>query len=270
ERLRAAIAAALGAARDGSAYAVLVDLLDDPSVAVRLFAVQALGDLGRTEAAGPLTEFALAIDRRIANLSEPELLADVYEASAEIGLETAALRVLTALDPVTATPALVQAARARPLARDSAAGLRLAQAIFERRRIALYGLGYTGAAEAFTVVRGDDGLGDPDPRLRAVAVRSLGVLGMAGAVDLAVARLRDPSAEVRWTAASVLGRLADRAAVAPLSAALGDPVAEVRRQAALGLGYLGDERARAALEAAAAGDADDAVRAAAAYALTLL
>ena len=136
--------------------------------------------------------------------------------------------------------------------------------------LTVHGLGYSRSRDAATLLAGRAGLGDADPRLRAVAVRSLGVLGFAEAADQVMPLLDDPSPEVRWTAAKVLGRLAERRAVAPLIARLSDGTAEVRRQAALGLGYLGDPAARDALARAEKGDPSRSVRTAASYAWELL
>ena len=152
--------------------------------------------------------------------------------------------------------------------------MEIAAALYRLRRIALYGLGYAEAAHreaALALLLGPAGIGDADARLRAVAVRSLGVLAAPGAAD----RIRpllgsDPSADVRMTAARVLGLLHDRDSAAALVAALADPHALVRKEAALALGYLREPTARAKLEALAERDRADAVRDAAAYALTLL
>ena len=108
---------------------------------------------------------------------------------------------------------------------------------------------------ALALLLGPAGIGDADARLRAVAVRSLGVLAAPGAAD----RIRpllgsDPSADVRMTAARVLGLLHDRDSAAALVAALADPHALVRKEAALALGYLREPTARAKLEALAARD----------------
>ncbi len=166
--------------------------------------------------------------------------------------------------------AMLRAARPRTLELDSTAAMALAHAFYQRRRVALYGLAYTDADEAFELLLGPAGVGDSDPRLRAIAVRSLAVLGRPGSVQAVLARLDDGSAEVRWTAASVLGRLDNRAAVEPLRKRLGDAVAEVRKQAALALGYLGDRQAEADLERVANTDQSAKVREAAKFAVLLL
>ena len=138
------------------------------------------------------------------------------------------------------------------------------------RRRALYGLGYTKSTAASELLTGAAGIGDPDFRLRAVAARSLGVLGGHANAHAVAPLLSDASAEVRWTTAEVLGRLGHKGNEAKLAATLGDLVGEVRRQAALALGYLGASEARPKLAERAKTDTDGRVRAAAAYALSLM
>jgi HEAT repeat protein len=165
---------------------------------------------------------------------------------------------------------LLAAAASRDVPRDSAEGLRLAEGFFEVRRSALVGLGYTRAQRAASFLGGRAGIGDGDFRLRAAAVRSLGVLGFPESFDRVKAALSDPSAEVRWTAGTVLGRLGWRGAVPGLLRRLADDHAEVRRQSALSLGYLGDRKAVGPLQSLARSDEREAVREAAAYAARLL
>ena len=153
--------------------------------------------------------------------------------------------------------------------------MEIAAALYQLRRIALYGLGYAQAAHreaARALLLGPAGIGDADARLRAVAVRSLGVLAAPGAAD----RIRpllgsDPSADVRMTAARVLGLLHDRESARGARRGLGRPPRPGpqggRARARLSAGAV---TARAKLEALAARDRAEAVRDAAAYALTLL
>ena len=273
-RLRAAIAVALGASRDGEAAGTLLALLEDPVPAVRYVAMDGLQALGIRSAAPALAALAQREGATLAGRSDAELAANRLGTVATLSLQTRALRAAVALDPASAAQALLEAAEPRPVSRSSTAALEIAAALYQRRRIALHGLGYAEVAEreaAQALLLGPAGIGDPDPRLRAVAVRSLGVLGTPGVAD----RIRpllgdDPSADVRMTAARVLGLLQDSVSAGGLLAALADPHALVRKEAALALGYLREPSARAKLEALAAGDPAEAVREAAAYALTLL
>ena len=273
-RLRAAIAVALGASRDGDAAGALLALLEDPVPAVRYVAVNGLQSLGIRSAALPLAALAGREAATLAGRSATALTADRQRTVAALGLQARALRAAVALDAPMAAQALLEAAAPIAIPRISTAALEIAAALYQRRRIALHGLGYATGAQreaAVALLLGPDGIGDADARLRAVAVRSLGVLGAPDAAH----RIRpllgaDPSADVRMTAARVLGLLHDRESAAALLAALADPHALVRREAALALGYLREPAARARLEALALGDRADAVRDAAAYALTLL
>ena len=96
------------------------------------------------------------------------------------------------------------------------------------------------------------------------------MLGFPGAAQAVLPFLDDPAPEVQWTAASVLGRLGGPEVPAALRARLADQHAEVRRQAALGLGYLKAPNTRPALAELAHQDPSAKVRAAAAYAASLL
>ena len=268
--LRVRIVVALGAIRDGSAYPTLVALLEDDDAAVRYFALIALRDLGEAAAAGPIKTLSLAISERLQARTVAELLDDPLTTLADLSLQEVALRALADLDAVEGLPAFLRAAPGRDLPRDSSLALRIADAEYQTRRLALYGLGYTDSRQAARLLTGASGLGDPDFRLRATAARALGILGFPETAERLADVIEDESAEVRWTAALVLGRLGEARAVAPLIARLSDPAAEVRKQAALSLGYLNDPRARAMLVGMAEADGDSAVREAAAYAADLL
>ena len=114
------------------------------------------------------------------------------------------------------------------------------------------------------------GLRHHDFRIRAVAARSLAVLGRPDSITALIKVLSDESAEVRWTAALGLGRLRAVTAVPSLVALLSDRNAKVREEASLSLGYIGDSRAREALTQLSKNDSDTRVRAAAALSLELL
>ena len=274
QRLRAAVAVALGASRDGDAADTLLALLDDPVPAVRYVAVDGLQAVGIQSAAPALAALAQREAARLAGSSAEDLIADRLQTLATLSLQVRALRAAVALDAPQAAEALLEAAELLAIPRSSTVGLEIAAAIYQRRRIALYGLGYATGAQrdaAAILLLGPGGIGDPGARLRAVAVRSLGVLEAPGTAD----RIRpllggDPSADVRMTAARVLGLLHDHESADALLAALADPHALVRKEAALALGYLREPRASALLEALAGADRAESVRDAAAYALTLL
>jgi HEAT repeat protein len=269
-QLRTQIVIALGAIHEGDTYPTLIDMLTDNVPAVRYFAVKSLHELGRREAAIPINKLSLDVTRRFEKRTTRELLADPLPVIADLSFQLIALQALTDLDATKGMEALLRAARPREFPRDSAVALKIAEGIYRQRRIALNGLGYTGSQEAAVFLAGPGGLRDPDFRLRAVAVRSLGILGFSEMVEKLLYLLGDPVAEVRWSAALVLGRLGDRKAVSPLMDRLSDTNAEVRKQAALSLGYLGDRRAYEALTLLARDEESETVQAAAAYGARLL
>ena len=268
--LRARIALALAAIEAPSAYDALVEMLRDPFPAVQFYALRGLRELGRPEAAMDVLRFYRESAERLADRSPAALVADAPAALAALGLQVEALRTLLALDPDRGAEAFLDGARSPEIPRDSQTALRVAEGFYERNRIALHGLGYCHSRDAARFLAGGGGIGHPDPRLRAVAVRSLAVHGGPGVAAALIPVLRDPVPEVRWSAASALGRAADPAAVPPLMAVLADEYGEVRRQAALSLGYLGARPARDALLGLASRDPVAAVREAAAYAAGLL
>jgi HEAT repeat protein len=269
-QLRTQIVIALGSIQEGDTYPTLIDMLKDKVPAVRYFAVKSLHELGRREAAVPISKLSLEITQRFEQRTTRELLADPLPVIADLSFQLVALQAITYLDATKGMEALLGAARSRGFQRDSAVALKIAEGIYRQRRTALNGLGYTGSQEAAAFLAGPGGLRDPDFRLRAVAAQSLGILGFSEMAEKLLDLFGDPVAEVRWTAALVLGRLGDRKAVGPLMERLTDINAEVRRQAALSLGYLGDRRAYEALTRLARDEESETVQAAAAYGARLL
>ena len=272
EALRIRITIALGAIGAPSAYDALVRMLRDPLPAVRFHAIRGLRELGDAAAAVHLSELYHELAGSLAGRSfeSPAADTDAPAVITALGLQIEILRALADLDPPRGTAAFVDGARSPAIPRDSQTALRIAEGFYERRRMALHGLGYSASREAAEVLRGDDGIGHPDPRLRAVAVRSLAVLGAPDAAGTLLPALRDPVPEVRWTAAMALGRLAHAGAVGPLVALLGDEFGEVRRQAALALGYIGAAQASLPLAQLAINEPVASVREAALYAMDLL
>lgn len=267
--LRARVVIVLGVIRNGSSFPTLVEMLEDPTPTVRFFAVNSLRELGQAQAVEPLARLSLSLAGRLAARPVAEMLSNPAESLADLGLQEAIVRTLVELGPGQSLQVLLAAARARDVPAGSSTGLKLLEAFYQQRRAALYGLGYTQSPTAMRALR-EVVLGDPDFRLRALAVRSIGVLGFGESASLAGKMLSDSSPEVRWTAASVLGRLHDHTSEAPLRVALGDEHAQVRKQAALGLGYLHATSAIGDLKALANKDSSEQVRKAAAYAISLL
>jgi HEAT repeat protein len=242
----------------------------DPSPTVRHVAVRGLHELGRAQAAEPLTRLSLEISSRVTEQQIDHWLENPAPTIADLELQALALRAVADLDARIGLPALLAAAKPIATPRDSATALALAESVYRVRRVAIYGLGYTGSLEAAAFLTGENGIGDRDFRLRATAARSLGVLGLPDANQALEPLLSDPTAEVRWTAAMVLGRLSDPASGRALVTSLGDRHAEVRTQAALSLGYLGHTTAVSRLRRLAVEDESPRVREAASLSTTLL
>ena len=270
EALRIRITIALGAIRAPSAYDALVRMLRDPLPAVRFHAVRGLGELGEPAAAGDLARLYHELAASLAGRGFESLAADAPAVITALGLQIEILRALVALDAPRGVDAFIDGAASPAVPRDSQTALRIAEGFYERRRMALHGLGYSASRRAAGVLEGADGIGHPDPRLRAVAVRSLAVLNAPGAAARLVPVLRDPVPEVRWTAAMALGRLRHAGAVNALIERLDDEFGEVRRQAALALGYIGEPAAGLPLAQFAIDEPVASVREAALHAMDLL
>ena len=263
-RLRAALAVALATTGDRDTSSTLTGLLADPAPMVQHAAIRALGKRGHRDHAPAVAAYARSLAARLFAAGPRDAARTVVDAS----LLDAALGTLIALDAASGKDVLLTAARRRELPRETTADIVVANALYRVRRSAIYGLGYTDSDAVAGFLA--EGLRDPDPRLRAAAIRSVAVLGRPGAAAAIVRALADSRAEVRMAAAGVLGRLGDRRAVAPLIESLADRHAQVRRLAAESLGYLADPAARPALGQRAAGDESPVVRKAAGFALTLL
>lgn len=270
EALRIHITIALGAIRAPSAYDALVRMLRDPLPAVRFHAVRGLADLGEPAAAGDLAGLYRELAESLAGRRFESLAADAPAVVAALGLQIEILRALVELDAPRGVDAFIDGATSPAVPRDSQTALRIAEGFYERRRMALYCLGYSASRRAADVLEGADGIGHPDPRLRTAAVRSLAVLAAPGAAARLLPVLRDPVPEVRWTAAMALGRLRYAGAVDALIERLDDKFGEVRRQAALALGYIGEPKASLALAQLAIDEPVASVRETALYAMDLL
>ena len=269
-RLRSAVAVALASTGGRDAAATMTGLLADPSPMVQVAAIRALETGGRADHAPAVAAYARGLAAKLYARDSRQRSGDATRVVAEASLLDAALGTLVALDATRGQDVLLTASRRRDAARATTADIVVANALYRVRRTAIFGLGYTESDVAAAFLTGPDGLGDPDSRLRAAAVRSVAVLGRTDAAAAIVPVLNDSRTEVRMAAARALGRLGDRRAVAPLIAGLGDRHAQVRRLAAESLGYLADPAAAAALRQRVARDDSPIVRKAARFALTLL
>ncbi len=267
--LRILTTIALVTSGEGAVAPALTSLLDDPQPAVQFAAARGLQNL-KDETTGPaLLAFANNTYTEINTLLETGGAANAAEI---IGLASLLEPVLQGLADfyAPATTTLFIDLAGLETARDATANPlspALSNALYQMRRIAVFGLGYTDSEDAFAVLTGNQGAGSRDKRLRALSARSLGVLEHEGSVTALIQLLEDEAAEVRWAAADALGRLPSSGQIAPLIGRLSDRDGRVRTLSAGALGLLGAEDAVVALNEIAANDTSESARKAAALAL---
>ena len=198
----------------------------------------------------------------------------------QISLLNEYLKTTIALDPASGAPLFLLAISPTNIPKTSATNLKIAEGLYQARWQSIYGSGYVhGNPDLNAAVTA--AANDADARIRAVATRSLGVQENRLSLPLLHTLLMDPVAEVRWTGARVLGRLIDKTSIPLLIDALEDTSVMVRMESAISLGYISDHfdgiREQNPWKEIATGltrltndDADERVRQAAQYALSLL
>ena len=209
-----------------------------------------------------------------------ELLDQPNQTLQTISLLNEYLKTIIAISPKQGARLYQLSVATRNIPRTSAINLNIAQGLYQARWQGIYGSGYVlndPHVDSWII----EATKDSDPRIRAVATRSLGVRETASNIPLVQSLLSDPIAEVRWTAARVLGRLKSMSSVPFLTHSITDTSSMVRVESSLSLGYLlqniqGEKNSLHVQEAVTAltkqthHDTDSRVRQAAAYALTLI
>ena len=272
ETVRCAAAEALGRVGDDAAVPLLAAELADPSPAIRVAAVRALGAF--REAARP------AVKALVPLLQDAD--DDVRRAAGDaIGgmgqLTNGAARALAT--GLASTDAQVQAMTAEGIGNIGEAAAAVAPALAAAldsdndrvRAKAAEALGKIGEGAAPTAVpKLIRALRDSDNWVTALAAEALGEMGDAGgaAVPALVRSLRHANPLVRANAAEALGKMGDAAgaAVGPLRSAASDADGAVRAASLRALGCVAPGRESAAFVAGLK-DAEPRVRAAAAEAL---
>ena len=197
-----------------TAVPALLAVLKDEDAAVRLAAVESLGNLSDPRAVDALV-VALRNDTD----------ARVREAAAE---------ALGEIDSPRAVPGLI-----------AALGSEKVGAVRAKIAWALGEIDDKRAVEALgAVVR------DPDAEVRRQVVWALGELESPAAVPMLVPALKDADTETRKQAAWALGEIQSKDAIDALVPVTKDADVEVRKQAVWALGNIEDKRALPALEAA--------------------
>lgn len=241
--LRRAAADALARLGGPEAVAALLTLLGDGDVALERHAVQALGRLGESVAAGPLlARFAVGLGAFQA--AEPEaLLAEPGRWLTELETLAMVVRSLVALPPLGGGGHLERAAAGRSLPGGSADALALRDGQYRLRLAAIEALGRLPRGEGVPFLAAFAAETAGDSRLRGAAARALGEAGHQAAEagghgfnparEALEALLRDPEREVRWSACLGLAALGDPAALPALEDLLTrEADALVRRAAA--------------------------------------
>jgi HEAT repeat protein len=260
DEARRCAVSALGARREPGAFEILVPLLCDP--AVGYMAATALGAVGDPRGVGPLLEALAFRDlpppvqvamriRAIEALGELRavgavgaITARLADGAEDLGVRVAAARVLGELRAAEAVPPLVGVLDQEDAFLRQYATIALGEigdlravdpllACLERRGItedagwiaeALGALGDARALPALLTIACDRSSmeGATPAWVRARAVEALGALGDASVLPTLVDALRDESVGVRLASAKALGNLADPRAVVPLREAMRD------------------------------------------------
>ena len=197
-----------------------------------------------------------------------DLRVDADKTVVELAILNEFLRTVIAIDPHHADSMFAISGRDILFTPTSPTDLHIAEGLYKARWQSIYGAGYTHIGANDLIIR--DGFADSDSRLRAVAVRAMGVNNPQRFRAEVLEGLTDPSPEVRRQSAIVLGRFGDPDNLDPLIDATADSHNMVRLEAIRSLGYLGLLEARVVLQDIHKNDADPRIRESAFNSLSLL
>jgi HEAT repeat protein len=268
ERIRQYALVAMASTRAGNSQSYFLEALSSVDHESRVLGLAALRNFGSADAVEVIAEHALGDSGELFSRDSEQLLSQAASTIASLHLLNEYLKTIIRLDPGKGERVYLQATRSVTIPRSSSAALKIAEGFYSARWQSIYGLGYTNSAVAAERVA--LAMKDPDMRIRAVATRSMGVLGNRDYFGLVEQRLGDEAAEVRWTAARVLGRMKAAGSSDALMQALDDDNAQVRLESVIALGYINARQAKAELVRLAASDPDLKVRQAAVYAASLV
>jgi HEAT repeat protein len=255
-RVRIQAARALGAIRDKSAGASLVQALKDEDCEVRYEAAEALGKIKSAHAAEHLVR-ALKDEERDVRTSVVEALTSIGKPAEEhlvqalndndSDIRMGAAEALDKLgwQPGDDTERVQYLLAKRDWGELTTVGETAAEPLIRAlddndwavRTSAAEALGTIGDARAVEpLIRA---LHDEYWNVNRAAEKTLGTIGEPAIEPLIQALLRDNDRKVRASAAGALGRIKNKRAFAPLAQALNDEDVEVRASAADALGKLG-------------------------------
>lgn len=235
--MRAAAFGALEAARSPHVESAARELLADPSDDVKALAAAALARIGSHDLPQLLAPFVHSAHPRLASIA----LKVIAQASFD-----RYLRSFDRLDEAT------RQAAARAIAKIDASLLdrlhgELAALEPDRRLKALRIAGYAGAGDRLRPFLREV-LADPDVKVRATAVKMLGILGGADGLHALIEALNDPDRRIRANAVEAFEEIGDTRFVMLLKPFLADPDNRVRANAAKALHRLGVSEGRETLE----------------------
>ena len=157
-------------------------------------------------------------------------------------IQTMIVETLNEIDPINSVDTFSLGSQPKMIASHSAHSFKINDLIYELRRISIVALGYTANPDSVKFVIENKYTHDPDSRIRAAAIRTLGVLQDLSSINYIIDGLTDDSYLVRLQSAVVLGRLRVDKAKAPLRLLLSDRHELVRWEAITALMYLKDEK----------------------------
>ena len=240
--LRLRTISAIGQIKDGDSSKILNELLEDPSLDVIDFAINGIRKNKFKASRFPLNKLFKNLHNRLWSLDTEEILNNHLFAAKVLKIQTLIVGTLNEIDPVNSVDTFSLGSQPKRITSHSAHSFKINDLIYELRRISIIALGYTANPDSVKFVIDNKYTHDPDSRIRAAAIRTLGVLQDLSSINYIIDGLTDDSYLVRLQSAIVLGRLGVDKAKAPLRLLLSDRHELVRWEAITALMYLKDEK----------------------------
>ncbi len=240
--LRLRTISAIGQIKDGDSSKTLNELLEDPSLDVIDFAINGIRKNKFKASTFPLNKLFKSLHNRLWSLDTEEILNNHLFAAKVLKIQTMIVGTLNEIDPVNSVDTFSLGSQPKRITSHSAHSFKINDLIYELRRISIIALGYTANPDSVKFVIDNKYTHDPDSRIRAAAIRTLGVLQDLSSINYIIDGLTDDSYLVRLQSAIVLGRLGADKAKAPLRLLLSDRHELVRWEAITALMYLKDEK----------------------------
>ena len=251
----------------------LVESLHDPDPLMKIQALELIRELGDQQLLDATISIGSDFAVNFYKQTPDTIRNNPKQALVNLSVINEFLRTVIAIDPHHGDPLFAITGQWIDFAPRSPIELSIAQGLYKARWQSIYGAGYThpGAMDDLILA----GFSDSDARLRAVAVRSMGVNNPERFLEQTLISMNDKVADVRRQGAIVLGRARGLAndeskQINALLQATFDDHFLVRIEAISSLGYLGNPTARQRLTTLKNNDADARIRASASHSLALL